>query len=152
MASLALAGFNGSYDDGPQAIFGYCLVVLVVIIGLVPDLAQEPDVFGAYWAYVFPLAALASCSVKMAVREDTQEAKALAWVLIIISQVGAVIVFCRMSWHHLQVTRGRAEWKDPLFTAYMQKQREMQDSEQTNEEHATKDHATKPAPRHNVVV
>ena len=97
--SLGLAGFTGSYGTAPNCIFGYCLVLLVVLFQLGLHSAKKPSVFGVYWAYVFPIAALATNAIKMA---DTQQSKAseiIAWILIVFATFTIVGVFIRMCYH-----------------------------------------------------
>ena len=66
------------------------------------------------WAYVFPVAAFATVSVLYAQSEDTASAKALAWCLVGLATLTLVVVFGRMTYHHVGVLRGFERWGDPL--------------------------------------
>jgi len=121
VASLGLEGFEGTYGDVSSAIFGYCLMLLIVLLGLSPTILKPPELFGAYWAYVFPMAALATCSIKMAKTHDSYEAKVLAWACIALATFALFVVFCRMSWHQVGVMQGLHLWEDPLFDKYAKK-------------------------------
>ena len=46
VASLGLEGFEGTYGDVSSAIFGYCLMLLTVLLGLSPTILKPPELFG----------------------------------------------------------------------------------------------------------
>ena len=125
VASLVLAGFNGGvFGTASSAVLGYNFLLLVVLVRLGPQLCTAPVLFGTYWAYVFPLAALATSTVKLAadgqssgVEYDEAPSQVLAWICVAGATAMIAIVFARMSWHAVQVRRGKAEWKDPIAAA-----------------------------------
>jgi tellurite resistance protein TehA-like permease len=103
--AIGLGGFaGGNFDGAPSMVFGYCAVVLGILLKLGPQLTAKPTLFGAYWAYVFPFAALASLSVQMAGSRRTGAMEALAWVLVVGAQGALLAVFCRMTWHQVQAS------------------------------------------------
>lgn len=63
VASLAVQGLAGSYGTASKALLGMALFVLSIVAGAGPKILAEPSVLGVYWAYVFPLAALATSAV-----------------------------------------------------------------------------------------
>ena len=75
-----------------------------------PNIVARPNVFGAYWAYVFPISALATSAVQNAVAEGTAGARGLAAALVGLATLTIAVVVVRMTLHHVQVRRGRAEW------------------------------------------
>ena len=44
-----------------------------------PRLAAKPEVLGVYWAYIFPLAGMASAAVRAADSEGAAGAEGFAW-------------------------------------------------------------------------
>jgi hypothetical protein len=78
-------------------------------------LVRTPTVLGEYWAYVFPLTAVAIATVRYAADEGSVPAAVLAWAEVCIALLALCIVFARMSWHHLMVLRGKETWNDPLL-------------------------------------
>ena len=140
VASLALSGLVGSYGAASKSLLGMALFVLSIVVGAGPKILAEPSVLGVYWAYVFPISALASSAVANAKVEarkpcsprslltcmagfdplgsllrwqDSVLSKALAWTLIAMAITSLIVVFCRMSFHHIKVMRGEAIWNDP---------------------------------------
>jgi hypothetical protein len=83
--STALGAFRGGFDEPSQAIFGFCLMMLIILIKLGMKFFTSPSVFGVYWAFVFPIAAFAGSSVKMAEYQDTRGAKIVSWAIIAFS-------------------------------------------------------------------
>jgi hypothetical protein len=67
------------------------------------------------WAYVFPLAAMATASVQYAATEDSVASHVMAWFFIVLASLALIFVFLRMSWHHVGVLRGKEVWGDPVF-------------------------------------
>ena len=114
VASLALPGLSGSYNQVCKALLGIAIFVLSIVAGAGPKILAEPSVLGVYWAYVFPIAALATSAVANAEVEDSVLSKALAWILMAMALLSLLVVFCRMSYHHIKVMRGVAIWNDPF--------------------------------------
>lgn len=111
--SVALSNFG---LIGPStAIFGFALFTGLVLIRLGPKLKERPSTLGVYWAYVFPLAALATAGLRFADVQDSNPAKILAWILLIVATLALVTVFCRMAIHLVHLTHGTAVWLDPLL-------------------------------------
>ena len=127
MASIALVPLNGGvFGPASSAIFGYNLLMVMVLLRLSPQFATKPVLLGTYWAYVFPLAALAASSVRYATigrptgtatGTETAPAEALAWVLVSVASLTLLSVFLRMLWHEMQVMRGHERWDDPIARA-----------------------------------
>lgn len=114
VASIALIGITGGYGPFSRAILGAMIFLLLLLLRSGPTILKEPVFFGVYWAYTFPLAALATSGVRHAQAVDTFASKFLAWALIGVAEVGLIVVFSRMSYHMLQVLRGQGSWPDPL--------------------------------------
>ena len=120
VAATALVPLNGGvYGAASSAIFGYNLLIVMVLLRLSPQFARKPVLLGTYWAYVFPLAALAASSVRYATigrpsGTETAPAEALAWVLVGVASLMLLSVFLRMLWHQVQVMRGHERWDDPV--------------------------------------
>ncbi|KAJ8602022.1 hypothetical protein CTAYLR_002790 [Chrysophaeum taylorii] len=114
--AVALANFNdGAFGRASSAVFGFCVFMLLLLLRLGPKLLARPETLGVYWAYVFPLAALATASIRFASTYDTQVARILAWILVGVSTAAIITVSCRMSVHIYAVATGRAFWNDPLM-------------------------------------
>lgn len=120
VASLNLAAFRGGYDGVPQAVFGVVVMLFCVLIRLGPTFRNKPPVMGTYWAYVFPISAMATAGVKNAAYEDTVATQVLAWVLIGVAMSALLLVFGRMSLHQFQVMMGQEgyTWDDPILQGY----------------------------------
>lgn len=116
--SLSAGSASGAGDKAfggpPQALFGLALFMFCLLIRTGPTITAKPNVFGAYWAYVFPMSALATAGVVYAEDAQTAGPKGLAVALVALAAVTIVVVFCRMSYHHLEVVTGRAVWREPL--------------------------------------
>ena len=119
VAALGLAGFNGGVFGGPSAaLLGFNITMILVLMKLGPKLLAKPAVFGIYWAYVFPLAAVAACAVRQA---DAMQmgsrpvvAEVFAWIMVGIADLMLGLVFLRMTWHQVGVMRGKETWGCPI--------------------------------------
>jgi len=110
VASLALVGLNGSYGACSQALFGSAFFLFCLLLRSGPRIFEVPTFLGLYWAYVFPLAALATSAIANAKEEDSATAHVLAWVLIVMAEIALLIVFVRMVMHMCQ--QGQVIWDD----------------------------------------
>ena len=125
-----LAGFDGGFRGPSQALFGFCLVMLTVLIRLGPKLAGRPDTLGTYWAYVFPPAALATAAIGNAVAEESRAARGLAWFCVALATLALGSVFCRTTWQNIKCLRGLDAWDDALlFKAHAEDRRARGDAE-----------------------
>ena len=121
VAALALQGFTGGFGAASQAVLGYNMAVLLVLVRLGPQICRKPAVLGTYWAYVFPLAALATCGVQQAgsgvpAGRESFPAQVLAWVLVALASTMLVVVMLRLLNHHTRVLRvGEVVWEDPIL-------------------------------------
>ena len=115
VASLVMEGFEGKYGGPARSIFGFTLLMFCVLVAAGPTISKDPEAIGVYWAYTFPLAAQATCSVRYAAAVDRNAPKVLAWGLIAIAVLGTLAALFREAWHHVQVVRGLAKWDDPIF-------------------------------------
>jgi len=123
VASMDLAGYSqGEYGRGPTAIFGFCIVVLFFLLGMGPQMISKPSVFGTYWAYVFPLAALSSVAVKYAASKGTRGAEGLAWAFVGIATAALCTVFFRMMWFQVGVCNETEFWGDPIVIEWQKRQ------------------------------
>jgi tellurite resistance protein TehA-like permease len=75
--------------------------MFLVLMKLGVTIFNPPAVFGVYWAYVFPMSAMATGAVKMAQYEESRATEAVAWVLVGVSVLTLIAVFLRMSAHHV---------------------------------------------------
>lgn len=117
--AIALANFNGGRFGSPStAVLGFCLFMVLLLIRLGPRLLDKPSTLGVYWAYVFPLASVATAAVRYADTFDTRQARGLAWALVALATFALVVVFVRMSVHVSAVLRGHAFWSDPLMCSH----------------------------------
>lgn len=102
---------------GSQLLLGWCLGLVLLLFRLGPTILQRPPVLGTYWAYVFPLAALATAMVRYASAMGTRVSRVLAQVGVVLSTIAVVIVYFRMYLHAFMVLRGKAVWGDPLLSS-----------------------------------
>ena len=83
--------------------------------------ASATSSMGAYWAYTFPLAALATAATTCATDDGESDGRAvptaLAWALSVAALAMLLSVATRMCIHARAVHRGTDSWPDPLFVA-----------------------------------
>ena len=101
---------------GAQMLLGWCMGLVLLLLRVGPTILQRPPVLGAYWAYVFPLAALATATVRYASVNTSMAAMVLAVVFVILSLLAVAIVLCRMLVHASWVLLRKAQWDDPLLS------------------------------------
>ena len=125
LGTVALVGFDkpGTFGNGACAGLGWCVVVFILLLRLSGQLFTKPVLLGTYWAYVFPLAAFATASVKYAAAEQTAAARVLAWGVVGLASITLILVFMRMSIHHVGVVRGKEAWGDPLVDKLLEIER-----------------------------
>jgi tellurite resistance protein TehA-like permease len=99
-----------------ELLLGFCLGIFVLLVSIGPKIWQLPPVLGAYWAYVFPLSALAGAMIRYAWVVDTLAAQVAAIIFLIIAVLATCIVCARMMYHSYRVFAGYAEWDDPLLS------------------------------------
>lgn len=107
----------GGMSMGAQLLFGWCLGLVLLLFRLGPSITKGPPVLGIYWAYVFPLAALATAAVRYASATGTMASKILASGCILVSVFALAVVYVRMYYHAYMVVCGREQWGDPLIFA-----------------------------------
>jgi tellurite resistance protein TehA-like permease len=98
-------------------ILGFCLGIFVLLVRIGPKIWSPPPSLGAYWAYVFPLSALAGAMIRYASIVDTLAAQVAAIIFLAISVLATSMVCARMLYHAYRVYGGHAEWGDPLLSS-----------------------------------
>lgn len=101
---------------GSQMLFGWCLGLVLLLFRLGPQISQQPPSLGAYWAYVFPLAALATASVRFSTKDYNRSTIVVSAVSVVVSVVALAIVNARMWYHGYRVIQEKAAWNDPLLS------------------------------------
>jgi tellurite resistance protein TehA-like permease len=115
VAGLGLAALSGGQlTAGAEAIFGIVVCLFFLLARQGPKLLERPIVIGVYWAYVFPLAAMATFAINIARTYQSALAETVAAILSVMAILGFFAVISRMSFHMFQVARGNAAWIDPL--------------------------------------
>ena len=120
--SVGVVGWDLIAGDGTQlafmsqALLGFCLGVLALLIRLGPKIVNAPPSLGSYWAYVFPMSALATATIRYAWVTETIATEIMAIVFVVLAILALLAVFLRMCLHAVQVIRGEAEWGDPLLS------------------------------------
>ena len=112
---VGVALYTGEFGLMTRAVFGYCIIMLLLLARIGVTILQDPIVLGVYWAYIFPLAALASASAHYAADEGTWAARILCYVLVAIAVLALAIVATRMLLHTAVVMKGKAIWGDPIM-------------------------------------
>ncbi|KAK7231060.1 hypothetical protein SO694_00076060 [Aureococcus anophagefferens] len=107
-ASVAMG--CGAASDGA---FGFAFLLFVVVLRVGPVFLRRPEILGAYWAYTFPLAALATAATHCA--KCGRAPEALAWALSSAALAMVVLVAGRMGLHAARVAAGADSWPDPLL-------------------------------------
>mmetsp|Transcript_5999 Transcript_5999/g.12659 ORF Transcript_5999/g.12659 Transcript_5999/m.12659 type:complete len:213 (-) Transcript_5999:133-771(-) len=112
-------GDDGAFPDSAEMMLGWALVLLVLLIRLGPSIYKTPSVLGEYWAYVFPLAAAATATIRYAGALNSDATVGLAAVVIVLAIAALLIVLFRMALHIYLVFKGDQQWRDPLFKIEM---------------------------------
>lgn len=116
VASCAHAEIRGGdFDHFSSCLLGLALVLFVVLIRSGPHFRQKPAFFGFYWAYVFPLCAMANACIAHANSAKRPGAWTLAWLFVCTACMGLVMVVCRDAVHFAQVVRDKEVCSDPLL-------------------------------------
>lgn len=115
VACTVVDSLTGEFGILPSAIFGWCLVLLLLLARIGPTILRRPPVLGVYWAYVFPLAGLATAACKLDASEESSGSRYLAIALLLLAAISLVVVFSRMMWHTILALRGSEVWGDPLL-------------------------------------
>eukprot|EP00927_Polykrikos_kofoidii_P076854 TRINITY_DN7387_c0_g1_i1.p1 TRINITY_DN7387_c0_g1~~TRINITY_DN7387_c0_g1_i1.p1 ORF type:complete len:358 (-),score=33.05 TRINITY_DN7387_c0_g1_i1:94-1167(-) len=120
VAAIAVGGpsLNDGFGPASEAIFGSMVFLFLVLLSGSPQYLKQPEVFGVYWAYVFPPCALCVLSMKLESARVSSAFETLTWILICITVAMLVMVFSRMTAHQVQVCRGDALWNDPLVPSH----------------------------------
>ena len=117
VAGIGLIGLSGGMAPGSEALFGIVIFLFAFLIRSAPNIFARPQVFGTYWAYVFPVAAVAVLSIKIAESCQTALSEAVASICSILATIAFLVVLTRMSAHMFQVCRGKDTWSDPIVLA-----------------------------------
>ena len=112
---VGVALYTEEFGLMPRAVFGFCIIMFLLLARIGVTILQDPVVLGVYWAYIFPLAALASASAHYAANEGTLGARILCYVIVSIALLAVAIVSIRMTLHCACVLKGKAEWGDPII-------------------------------------
>ena len=112
---VGVALYTEEFGLMPRAVFGFCIIMLLLLARIGVTILQDPVVLGVYWAYIFPLAALASASAHYADDASTSGARILCYVFVSIALLAVVTVFTRMTLHFVVVLNGQAVWGDPII-------------------------------------
>jgi tellurite resistance protein TehA-like permease len=121
IAVLAIDGFDGNpaqFSVVAEMWLGWCLMVLLLILKTGPRIAENPKSFGAYWAYVFPLSALATSCIRYAIIRDSTTADIMAVVFMGVAIVALLVVLTRMVVHMILCFQEKERWEDPLLGIY----------------------------------
>ena len=51
------------FGEASRALLGISIFLLLVLVRVGPTILAQPNVFGAYWAYVFPVSTLATAAI-----------------------------------------------------------------------------------------
>lgn len=118
VAVMAIDGFDGDpseFSVVAEMLLGWCFIVLLLILKMGPHIAENPNSFGTYWAYVFPLSALATSCVRYAIIRDTRAADIVAVIFMGVAVVALLVVLIRMVVHMVLCCQGKKRWEDPLL-------------------------------------
>ena len=98
-----------------SAVLGWAVILFILLGKIGPKILKKPTVFGEYWAYVFPLAALATAWLRYASVVDTKSAEGVALFFLAFATLALVLVLCRVTYHGYLCCVGKANWGDPLL-------------------------------------
>jgi tellurite resistance protein TehA-like permease len=106
----------GKFSLFSQALLGWCLGIFLLLFKIGPQITKRPPSLGSYWAYVFPMSALATATIRYAWIVKTRSAEVMSLIFVALAIFALFVVFCRMCIHALEVLLGTAEWDDPLLS------------------------------------
>ena len=106
---------NVGFSNAAAMVMGWVLILFLIFVKAGPTIVRAPCVLGEYWAYVFPLAAVANAFLRYGLTEQTTAAIGVAATFIAIATMALVAVSARMFYHTVQCIRGKARWGDPLL-------------------------------------
>eukprot|EP00658_Telonema_sp_P-2_P054207 TRINITY_DN43136_c0_g1_i2.p1 TRINITY_DN43136_c0_g1~~TRINITY_DN43136_c0_g1_i2.p1 ORF type:complete len:359 (-),score=70.15 TRINITY_DN43136_c0_g1_i2:92-1168(-) len=118
VAVACLESFDQNFSGAARAAFGFGIVMLVLLLSTKPPIVEPPSVLGHYWPYVFPVAALGSAAVRYGNSEDSEAAKVVGWVILVLQSIIFVTVLFRESFHFATVFCCGAPGTDPLFSSF----------------------------------
>ncbi|KAL7550894.1 hypothetical protein ACHAWF_014090 [Thalassiosira exigua] len=98
-----------------EMLLGWVLVLLLLLCRLGPILWRQPSVLGEYWAYVFPISAAATATIRYASALNSKSTEVLALIMIIMAIVSFLLVLVRMTFHIYRCVRKQGQYGDPLF-------------------------------------
>lgn len=118
VGTIALDMLDGdptSFSTAASFVLGWILVLFLLFAKIGPRIAQDPGVLGEYWAYVFPLAAVATSWIRYAAVVSTTGATVVAAFFWSIAMVALLAVLVRMFLHTYRCIRHQAQWGDPVL-------------------------------------
>lgn len=108
---VALLGFDANaFNTVAEMWLGWCLVLVLLLARLGPMIAGRPPALGTYWAYVFPLSALANATIQNATINTGKGAEIMAIFFLAVAVLALVVVFCRGCIHTRQCMIGKDQW------------------------------------------
>ena len=105
----------GQFSLAASFVLGWIFILFVLLGKIGPRIATKPAVFGEYWAYVFPLAAVATAWLRYASVVGTRAAEVVGMFFLAFASLALVLVVCRMTYHTTLCVLGKANWGDPLL-------------------------------------
>lgn len=111
----AIDGTPETFSIVASVTLGWILVLFIIFSKAGPMIVREPGVLGEYWAYVFPLAAVATAFARYAAIVETLAADVLASIFIGIAGLTLLTVVWRMIFHTAKCIVQKARWGDPLL-------------------------------------
>lgn len=118
VAAVALDLMDGdpdTFSDGASMLLGWSLVMFILVIKTGISIKQKDRTIGTYWAFVFPISALTSLTIRYAGVENSISSKVMAISFMTLATLMVTIVLVRMGWHQVLVMKGKERWVDPLF-------------------------------------
>eukprot|EP00930_Biecheleria_cincta_P071517 TRINITY_DN5900_c0_g1_i1.p1 TRINITY_DN5900_c0_g1~~TRINITY_DN5900_c0_g1_i1.p1 ORF type:complete len:453 (+),score=71.91 TRINITY_DN5900_c0_g1_i1:26-1360(+) len=117
VAGNGIIGLSGGVTPSSQALFGAVLFMFFFLVRSAPKICARPAVLGIYWAYVFPVAAMAMLSISIASGQKSAVSEGIAAALSIVAIIAFLMVMARMTAHMVNVCREKDTWTDPVVMA-----------------------------------
>eukprot|EP00581_Thalassiosira_minuscula_P027969 CAMPEP_0183758940 /NCGR_PEP_ID=MMETSP0739-20130205/6761_1 /TAXON_ID=385413 /ORGANISM="Thalassiosira miniscula, Strain CCMP1093" /LENGTH=253 /DNA_ID=CAMNT_0025996629 /DNA_START=118 /DNA_END=880 /DNA_ORIENTATION=+ len=116
VVSLDLLNDGASdFSQSGEMLLGWVFVLLLLLFGLGPILWRSPSVLGEYWAYVFPLAAATTATIRYAAALQTEATVGLALIMIVIAVLSLLMVLGRMSFPSTDASKEKLSIRIPCF-------------------------------------
>merc|ERR1712226_1334763 len=123
LAAGSLRAFNGGvFGIASTCAFGTGLFLELTVLRLSHNVLQKPKVIGQLAGFTLAPAAMGNAAIAYANQEDSDAAKTVAVVLVLISTLLMVGAWTNAVYHQILYFKGKHVWVDPLVGGFLKSQ------------------------------